>query len=259
MPPVPDRPEGPVDLETEARPWLLQDEWDVRFEWGPTGVRATRAEAVVVIDVLRFTTAVDAGVGRGATVFPYRWRDASALGFAGEVGAVLAEPGSSTGPSLSPVSLLALGPHDRVVLPSPNGSTCAAIARDHGATVVAACLRNASAVATWLDETVSTVTVIACGERWVDGSLRPSLEDHLGAGAVISALAGSRSPEAQAAADAWTSVQGRVRETVAECVSGREAIARGWQRDVDFAAQVDASDAVPVLRDGGFVDARRDR
>lgn len=242
-------------VDTEERPWLLQDDWEVRFEWGPTGVATVGAEAVVVVDVLRFTTAVDAAVGRGATVFPCRWRDASARDFAREVGAVLADPGATDGPSLSPVSLLDLGPADRVVLPSPNGSTCAAIAHDNGSTVLAACLRNSAAVASWLNTAVQTVTVVACGERWIDGSLRPSLEDYLGAGAVISSLAGNRSPEAQAAADAWSSAQGRIPEAVASCVSGKEAIARGWQRDVEFASHVNASNAVPVLRDGGFVDA----
>lgn len=64
--------------EVTARPWLLQDGFDVRFEWGPTGTAAVEADAVVTVDVLRFTTAVDVAVSRGATVFPYRWKDASA-------------------------------------------------------------------------------------------------------------------------------------------------------------------------------------
>jgi 2-phosphosulfolactate phosphatase len=248
-----------MDVQTDERPWLLQDEWDVRLEWGPIGAAALRSEAVVVIDVLRFTTAVEAGVSRGAAVFPYRWKDATARAYADEVGAVLAEPGSDSVLSLSPVSLLGLGPGDRVVLPSPNGSTCAAAAADHGATVVAACLRNATAVATWLGETVGTggtVTVVPAGERWPDGSLRPALEDHLGAGAVVAALGGRRSPEARAAADLWHATAGRVAETITGCVSGREQDARGWREDLGYAVEVDVSATVPVLREGAFVDAR---
>jgi 2-phosphosulfolactate phosphatase len=248
-----------MDSQIEARPWLRQNEWEVRFEWGPTGVEAVAAGAVVIVDVLRFTTAVDAGVGRGVAVFPYRWKDSSAQDFADQVGAVLADPGDPLGPSLSPVSLLPLGPQDRVVLPSPNGSTCAAIAHDKGAVVVAACLRNAHAVGDWLNQTTPAVTVIACGERWENRSLRPSLEDYLGAGAVISTLTGTRSPEAAAAADAWTAARTRIRDVLADCVSGREATARGWGRDLDFAAEVDVSAAVPLLRDGCFVDARAGR
>lgn len=238
------------------RPWLLQGDWEVRFEWGPTGVRSVPADAVVVVDVLRFTTAVDAAVGRGATVYPYRWKDETMHRYAQHVGAVLADPGATDGPSLSPVSLLSLDAGDRVVLPSPNGSTCAAIAHDTGATVYAACLRNAAAVGEWLSRHHDTVTVIACGERWPDGSLRPSLEDYLGAGAVLAALAQGRSPEAQVAVDSWQTASPKIAETIAGCVSGREAITRGWARDVEFACQVDASQAVPILRQGGFSDCR---
>jgi 2-phosphosulfolactate phosphatase len=61
-----------------------------------------------------------------------------------------------------------------------------------------------------------SVAVIAAGERWRgDDSLRPSLEDHLGAGAVLSALAGlgyrdAMSPEASAAADLFDVVRSHV-------------------------------------------------
>ena len=236
------------------RPWLLQSNSAVRFEWGPTGVTSVPAAAVVVVDVLRFTTAVDAAVGMGATVYPYRWRDETMQQYARQVDAVLADPGATTGPSLSPVSLLSLEPGDRVVLPSPNGSTCAATAHDAGATVYAACLRNAAAVGQWLGQHHESVTAIACGERWPDGSLRPSIEDYLGAGAVLAALAGRRSPEAEAAVHAWHAAAPEIAETIAGCVSGREAVARGWARDVEFACQVDASQTVPVLHQGGFVD-----
>jgi 2-phosphosulfolactate phosphatase len=253
----PQRPTPVGEDSTMAdRPWLGQSDWEVRFEWGPAGVEAVPSDAVVVVDVLRFTTAVDAAVSRGATVFPYRWKDDSAATYAGQVGAILAEPGDAMGPSLSPVSLLELGPGDRVVLPSPNGSTCAAIASSMGATVVAGCLRNASAISTWLRNRAHTVTVIACGERWPDGTLRPSLEDYLGAGAIIATLTGSRSPEADAAADAWRTAAPRVGEVLASCVSGREVLARGWERDLEFAVNVNASQCVPLLQEG-FVDAAR--
>jgi 2-phosphosulfolactate phosphatase len=225
--------------------WGDQSTGSVRCEWGPVGVTAVAAEVVVVIDVLRFTTAVDAAVGHGVAVHPYRWRDATAEGFASSVGAVLVE-------SLSPVSLLAVEPGTSVVLPSPNGSTCAVLAAEAGSTVVAACLRNASAVARWIGD--RTVLVVPCGERWPDGSLRPALEDLLGAGAVISALAGARSPEAAAAAAVWGSCAADLPAVLAGCASGRQQVARGWSDDLAFASEVDASRCVPVLSDGRFVD-----
>lgn len=234
--------------------WTQQSGAQVRFEWGPVGVEAVSTSYVVIVDVLRFTTAVDAAVGRGAKVYPYRWQDASAMEFAHRVDARLADAKDPTGPSLSPVRLTRLNPGDAIVLPSPNGSTCTAIAKDGGATVVAASLRNAAAVANWLNQVTQDVAVIACGERWPDGSLRPSLEDHVGAGAVIAHLEGVPSPEARAAADLWKSIQPDVAAAVRSCASGRELTTRGWSDDLDFSCQVGVSSVVPVLMDGAFVD-----
>jgi 2-phosphosulfolactate phosphatase len=98
--------------------------------------------------------------------------------------------------------------------------------------------------------------VIACGERWPDGSLRPALEDLLGAGAVIAGLARTRSPEASAAESAWSGAGDGIADLLAACSSGREQLVRGWDDDLHHAAQVDVSPVVPVLVDGAFVDAR---
>lgn len=232
----------------------------MRFGWSAASIPSVVADVVVVVDVLRFTTAVDAAVGAGAAVFPYRWKDASAEGFARDVGAVLAGGGDPTGPSLSPLSLERLDAGARVVLPSPNGSTCAVVAHDLGAAVIAGCLRNAAAIGAWIrtqqnDGAVESVAVIAGGERWPDGSLRPALEDQLGAGAILAAFGGRHSPEAEAVGAMWSASALRAAELVASCVSGRELLARGRQGDVEFAADVNASDCVPLLTKGCFVDA----
>jgi 2-phosphosulfolactate phosphatase len=233
-------------------PWTAQTSAEVRFEWGPTGLGAVGGEHVVIVDVLRFTTAVCAGVDQGARIYPYRWKDDSARTFADSVGAVLAG-GDPLGPSLSPVRLSQLQPDDRVVLPSPNGSTCAALAHEAGARVYAGCLRNATAVAEYLAGAEGPVTVVAAGERWPDGSLRPALEDLLGAGAVLAALDGSRSPEAEAAATLWSSVGGQAGSLIRGCGSGIEQVERGWADDLAYAVELDASDAVPMLVDSAFV------
>lgn len=246
-------------MNESFRPWLQQADWQVCFEWGPTGLAAVGGHDVVIVDVLRFTTAVCAGVEQGARIFPYRWKDDSARTFADSVGAVLAGGADPLGPSLSPVRMSQLQPADRVVLPSPNGSTCAALAQEAGATAYAACLRNATAVAEHLAGSEGPITVVAAGERWPDGSLRPALEDLLGAGAVLAALSRSRSPEAEAAAALWRSVAERAETLIRGCASGLEQVERGWDDDLAYAVQADASDAVPVLIDGAFVDAERGR
>jgi 2-phosphosulfolactate phosphatase len=144
--------------------WAGQEGYDVRFQWGSASIPALTGGTCVVVDVLRFTTAVEAAVARGVTVYPYRWRDATATAFANSVQALLADNGDPAGPSLSPSSMDALAPRTSLVLPSPNGSTCTIMASEAGAQVAAGCLRNASAVAAWAGEAAMPVTVIACGE-----------------------------------------------------------------------------------------------
>ncbi|NGO81235.1 hypothetical protein G6045_37065 [Streptomyces sp. YC504] len=243
--------------------WARQDVYGVRFEWGPSGARrlAPGVACLVVVDVLSFTTSVDVAVTGGARVLPYAWRDASAAAYAEERDAALAVGRGAVSEenpwSLSPATLRRADLPPRLVLPSPNGSTIAAAA-PAGVEVVAACLRNASAVGGWLaDEGYGTparpVGVIASGERWPDGELRPALEDLLGAGAVIAAL-GARdglSPEARAARavfDGTADVPAAVRAGV----SGRELVEYGFPQDVEVAVELGASVSVPVLRDGAF-------
>jgi 2-phosphosulfolactate phosphatase len=207
---------------------------------------------VVVIDVLRFTTAVDAAVAAGCTVFPYRWKDASAAAYADSVGAVLAEPGAERGPSLSPVSMSSQPAGISIVLPSPNGATCVAEAAQTGCVVVAACLRNAAAVADSLASAPRPIAVVAAGEQRPDGSLRPAIEDHLGAGAVLAGLSAGHSPEAEAAAALWRSVGADAARLLADCYSGRELAERGFGADVAYAAATDVSGLAPRLIDGAF-------
>lgn len=137
------------------------------------------------------------------------------------------------------------------MLPSPNGATCALA--ESGATVATACLRNAAAVAAWATTgAYARVTVVACGERWPDGSLRPALEDFLGAGAVISGFGGPISPEALAAGAAWRDAQPDLERRLLECESGQELLARGLANDVRFAASAGVSQLVPILENGAF-------
>ncbi|MEV6329476.1 2-phosphosulfolactate phosphatase [Streptomyces sp. NPDC051909] len=240
----------------------------VSFGWGPVEARALASSAmyVVVVDVLSFTTAVGVAVERGAVVHPYRRRDETAAAYAREQDAVLAVGRRAATPehpwSLSPAALRAAPVPERLVLPSPNGSTIAAGAADSGATVVAASLRNATAVARRLGARPRAgVAVIASGERWPDGSLRPALEDLLGAGAVLAALREVRrdavlTPEATAAATLWTATEDPV-AALHGCASGRELYEYGYPEDVEVAAEIDASTAVPVLVDGAFQEAAR--
>ncbi|GGJ74916.1 2-phosphosulfolactate phosphatase [Deinococcus aquiradiocola] len=240
--------------------WLRQAGARVRFGWGEAGLRALGpgCAAVVIVDVLSFSTAVDVALGRGAVVLPYRWRDERAARFAREQGALLASHVRrfTDGLSLSPASLAALPAGTRLVLPSPNGGTLSAAAQDvTGAQVFTACLRNAGAVAAHVARLPGPLLVLAAGERWPDGMLRPALEDEWGAGAVIAALPGPHSPEAEAAAHAYRHVQDRLPDALGRCTSGLELAQRGFAADLALAARPGVSRAVPRLDGPAYRDA----
>jgi 2-phosphosulfolactate phosphatase len=91
------------------------------------------------------------------------------------------------------------------------------------------------------------VAVIACGERWADGSLRPAWEDLVGAGAVIAELPRPWSSEAEAAWAAFRIAAPDLPGQLRACSSGRELIERGFATDVELAAAVGVSECVPVL------------
>jgi 2-phosphosulfolactate phosphatase len=239
-----------------------QAQFDVRCEWGMAGlIQLAPAEVVVIVDVLSFSTSVDIAVGRGAVVLPYPWNDDSAKEYAREHSAQIAVRRGENGFSLGPSSLLNVPAGLRLVLPSQNGSSLAFEAKAIAPIVIAGCLRNASAIATWVNQawvnrSKRKIMVIACGERWPDGSLRPAIEDLIGAGAIIKQLAGRQSPESQTAVAAFDGIAGSMSGCLMQCASGRELVERGYVQDVELAAELDASQIVPILTSDAFIAGR---
>jgi len=243
----------------------LQHDYGLRFDWGLPGAKAVGADAdvAVVVDVLSFTTTLTVAVDAGIDVLPYRWNDDSAERYARDSDAVLAVGRSRAANgqiSLSPNTIRRTAAPRRLVLPSPNGSTISFELGAGTGVCVGASLRNATAVADWIARhctSTSVVSVIAAGEKWPGGELRPAIEDLWGAGAVLSALSATgwgtdSSPEALAAMTAWQGVAETLPQSLAACASGRELRASGYPEDVAIAAEVDRSTAVPVLDDRVF-------
>ncbi len=96
--------------------------------------------------------------------------------------------------------------------------------------VVSGSIQNSAAVAAWVLEQQAlrgdrfTIAVVAAGEQRPDGSLRFAVEDLLGAGAVIDALAEVGidycSPEAAAACAAYTSLNKAAAHLISASESG---------------------------------------
>lgn len=233
-----------------------QAEFEVRCEWGEKGVSqlAPISNVVIIVDVLSFSTCIDIANSRGAIVFPHQWKDESAQAFAQSIGAELAEKRGSNY-SLSPSSLLSISQGTRLVLPSPNGS---ALSLATAATpTLTGCLRNCRAVALAAMSYGRRIAVVPAGEKWSDGSLRPSFEDFVGAGGVISHLEGSLSAEARLTVAAYQGVCQSLEELMKQCRSGKELIKRGFEQDVDLASEIEVSDCVPTLIDGAYANGAR--
>ncbi len=236
-----------------------------RFDWGLAGAAelGRSCAVLVVVDVLSFTTALDVAVGRGIRVHPFPWND-QASAYADRIGASVAVGRKALSPatpwSLSPASLMRAPVVDDLVMPSPNGSAICAAAGATGTPVVAACLRNASAVVRWLrwsgyGGVERPIGVIASGERWPDGTLRPCVEDLLGAATILDGLTdapGALSVEAAVTLAALASVPDPA-AAIRGSVSGQELVARGFADDVDVAVAVDVSPTVPMIVHGAFL------
>lgn len=236
-----------------------QSPYDIRCEWGLEGIRelAPITDLFVIVDVISFSTCTSMAIDRGATVHPFLFRDERAVGVAKSLGAEMAgRRGSGSKFTLEPGSMLKLEKGQKIVLPSPNGSRLST----HVGSVktVAGCLRNASAIGAFVRaKGIKRVSIIPAGERWTqDETLRPALEDWLGAGAIISGLVGSKSAEALAAEKAFAAMKSELSFFLSKCGTGRELTERGYPDDPAYAAELDVSSLVPLLVDGAYVAAQ---
>ena len=233
----------------------------VRLGWGRRGAQdaAERGDILVVVDTLRFSTAAATAVHHGALIYPCATDPALFNALAqhvdGEVALHHAAAPTSTRYSLSPRSFLTVEPGARVVLPSPNGSTCSQYGSRAPALLVGA-LVNAQAVAGAVSSLLNrasalNITVLACGERWripdEEGALRFAVEDYLGAGAILSALPFSQTMEAQGCASTFRAMRDQLDTALWECESGQELRDKGLGDDVRFAEQLNIYDTAPVL------------
>lgn len=206
-----------------------QSSYQVRFEWGADGLRRLApADVVVVVDVLSFSSVMTESLAQGSAATP---ADVSAW--------------------------------------APDAATVIAAAEHAGATVLLGCLRNAGAVARAVlmlqerRQQRTSVAVIAVGERTDAGGERFAVEDQLGAGTVIAALsdlgADHTSPEAAAACESARGLRRALRHLLTASGSAKALATAPIELPAGLvpvtaaaAAEVDTTEVVPHLRDGGF-------
>lgn len=237
--------------------YFSQSPFSVRLEWGPAAIRnlGPTVDCIVVLDVMSFSTCVSLAVERGAIIYPYPWRDERAQQYGQERNAEVASGKRrfADGWSLSPQSMLRATDGLRLVLPSPNGSACVFHARDLGKAVFSACLRNLRATAQACSQ-YKSILVVPCGERWAaDDSLRPSFEDYVAAGRLVTLLNRTDvSPEARAASLVWQGLEDRY-HALQTCSSALELVCRGFTGDVELCLEEDASHVACRLHEDHFI------
>lgn len=237
---------------------LNQSKYDIKLEWGLPGIEqlAPVSDIIIIVDVLSYSTCVDIAVSNGAIIYPHKYRDDSAIEYAKSLEAELADRDrNSKGYTLSPLSLKNIPSATKLVLPSPNGSTLS-LATGNIPTICGG-LRNAKAVAEYAMSMGKNISVIPAGEKWQEhfasnGTIRFAIEDFIGAGAIISYLKGSLSPESRFALAAFESGRENLLEEIKNCSSGKELIERGFEEDVNLVCEMNVSDCVPVLIEGAY-------
>ncbi|RUT03468.1 hypothetical protein DSM106972_051070 [Dulcicalothrix desertica PCC 7102] len=228
-----------------------QAEFDISCEWGLQGAHqlAPISNIIIIVDILSFSTCVEIATNNGAIVYPYKWKDEAKF-YAESLQAELAGKRESEKYSLSPASLQNIPACTKLVLPSPNGAT---LTLETGNTLtIAGCFRNCEAVGKFAQR-FRKVAVIPAGERWADNSLRFAFEDLVGAGAILSYLKGTFSPEAQAAVAAFKSCEDDLLGYLRKCSSGKELIYRRFAQDVELAAAFNVSKCIPVLVESAYL------
>lgn len=232
-----------------------QQAFDIKLEWGIRGVEALLpvSDVIIIVDILSFSTCVDIATNNGAIVYPYRWKDVSAVDYAKSLNAELADftRKYTDGYSLSPTSLSNIKAKTKLVLPSPNGSTLTLATKM--VPTLCGSLRNAKAVAEFAVGFGKKISIIPAGEQWTTDTLRPAFEDLLGAGAIISYLTGNLSPESKAALAVYEHLKTSLLEEIRNCSSGKELIERGFEEDIYLAGELNVSNNVPLLTKGSYI------
>jgi 2-phosphosulfolactate phosphatase len=243
-----------------------QSPYTCRVEWGRRGAReaANRGDIVIIVDVLSFSSTVVTALNYDAVIYPYP-PNLDGKDYAQRINAEYilgrAEAAKAGKPTLSPVSFNEEHTHKKYVLTSLNGAFCTWIASKVPALLIGSLL-NASSVAAVANrlrlQKNASITVIPCGELWSDGkeeedTLRPAIEDYLGAGAILSYLEGEKSPEAEVCMGAFFHAESKLDEWIWDCGSGRELRERGFGADVKHCSQLNAYQTAPLLKNNHFV------
>lgn len=224
----------------------------------PRLLREPASHAIGVVDVLRATTSLvamfDGGLIRA--IIADTLRDARALSlrnFSLLCGEAKALPLAGFDHGNSPVEFAEAALRGKsAVLWTTNGTRAIAAAQV-APVVVAAALRNRRAASRrLLEEATKRHTGVALVCAGLDRGATFSLEDTVTAGAMVEAMR-EADPSLELADSAWAALhlwrfyRGDASRAFRHAAHGRALRSMGFERDLDFSAELDVSEAVPVL------------
>ena len=237
---------------------------DVAFSRRDLPHRSASGRAAVVIDIIRASTTITMALHHGCTgIVPVRTLGeararALTLGdgvlLAGERSAARVA-GFDLGNSPAEYSRERVQ-GKTIVLTTTNGTRAFQVA--HSARAVIACaFLNVSATARWLGRAGLDVLIVCAGRHG-----RFSFEDAVGAGILIDRLLGvvdhavALGDAARAAHLLYSAHRSDLLGMLQGCEWGQGIVREGFGADLEICAQVDITDAVPVMRDGRLVAER---
>ncbi|UCD04716.1 MAG: 2-phosphosulfolactate phosphatase [candidate division WOR-3 bacterium] len=241
---------------------------NLTLDWGVDGMRYAlqHNDVTVVVDTLRFSTAVVTAVANGFTIYPVADRE-SGRNLAASIGANIAGKPGEGKYTISPHTYInAPDEHNKnVVLFSPNGAACSALVGS-GQEAYVGCLLNARAVGEHITSLARrlkiNVTLIAAGEqRALDTGERIvyekksayrvfAIEDYLACGAILHYSELAKSAEAQVCEYAFKGAHGVIEDLLLESFSGRYLVQHDLRKDVTHAARLNSYDVIPCIREG---------
>lgn len=237
-------------------------EIDVTFTPAELARVALHGRVVVILDVVRASTTIVQGIASGCEVFLPVPSVAAARRLARGLPAATRLLGGERGGARVLGFDLGNSPWEylpervagkTIVFTTTNGTSAINAARGAGETLIGAFV-NLGAVTRRLAQRGSDVTLAAAGRAG-----RPVLDDVVCAGMmaqeVVTLLGDSctLTDAARIAVQASVSYRGRLRALLEESASGRALLNIGYDRDLDFCAQLSVLDVVPRVVDGRVV------
>ena len=243
------------------------------LEWGVDGALAAvnRGDVILVIDVLRFTSAAITAISKGFTVIPAK-TESDAYSLAKQFNVRFDRKGLA---ALSPESFINENP-SFIVLTSPHGATLSCTVADAENAFLASFLNATAAAQKALGaakRTGKNISIVASGEIGAERrGIMPDFEnkidldneifcfeDYACAGYIGTLLQIKKSDELLNAGNVFALYKPTLSDALLQCASGKYLVDNGMERDVRFCSQLNVFSVVPAIhKEKNGVILRRD-